>query len=213
MKPPKIKFKDKVEKEIQIIDPILTSREAITEALIVAIDLAEEITAKGLETLEDLLKDASDEEILKRWDDMKIGASFFGESCTVRQIKKVKRRIKLIHRRLSKKRLRIRLKPQGKAPSKTTYARNLGSVLTPRSFSVYPQWFKQEKNGRAETIIHELFHDSAFDHKVKIGERDLIAYGRYLALELAKENPKKARRNPDNYVEFCVKMWYRKKFV
>ena len=135
MKTPKIKFRKDVLEEIQAIKSKLKTKELIKQDIKSSIQFAEEITAKGLDALEQVFDTDSEEEILNRWNALKFGSLYFGESCKIRHIKKIKRRIKLIHRRLSKRKLTIRVRPQHKAPTKTTAGQNLGSIFSPVSYT------------------------------------------------------------------------------
>ncbi|MFO6464560.1 hypothetical protein ACK8OR_09210 [Jannaschia sp. KMU-145] len=134
------------------------------------------------------------------WKSDPVICRYFGDSdVTRRQMRLVRRRLRRAHRRTTEGRLRIRLRSQSKASKTTTRGRNSGGVATPRIFQLYPRWFAASERARAGILAHELFHDWSKDHDVT-GD----PYSIDNVLALARDEPKKARRNPENFEQFIL---------
>ncbi len=163
----------------------------------------------GVDRLDYILAPKRSKNKKKRWKNDKIATAYFGSrQATVEQIKAVRRRLKRAHRRLADRKLNIRLLPQSRASKSSTNGHNYGGPITPRRFVLFPNWFKKKsKEEKAAIIIHELLHDWFIDHKIKDGGKRKTVYGSRLAKKLAKEKPRTARRNPENYEQFTFAVW------
>ncbi len=202
MKTPKVIFLLKDIEEITTIDSALTTKSGIERAIKKAVGDAERMALKGLRYLESVLDQPTTAKMKQAWNkDAKV-RGLFGEAPGKVKMRNVCDRMNRVYKRLRDKQLRIRLKPQD---GKKWSGHNMGGPVTPRQFVLFPAWFKSGDTGRAAIIIHELLHDWHFDHKVKnpaTGKRE-TAYGSKLARELAKRRPGDARRNPENFEQFC----------
>ena len=69
------------------------------------------------------------------------------------------------------------------------------------SIKLCPKFFIVSDRKRAKNVVHELCHHIAMWHRrTGTGGR---ATDRKSALKLAKDYPKRARKNPENYEHFC----------
>ena len=202
MKNPKVIFVLKDIKEITAIDSSLTTKASIERAVKTAVADAESLALKGLNYLSAVIDKPSTSQMKAAWNgDAKVRA-FFGEAPGKARMQNACDRLNRVYKRLRDKQLRIRLKPQ---EGKKWSGHNNGGPVSPRQFVLFPAWFKSNPKGRSAILIHELLHDWHFDHKVKnpaSGKRE-TAYGPTLAKELAKKRPGDARRNPENFEQFC----------
>ena len=153
MKTPKVIFKKNVFFEINTIDPTLITNDHIRKEIYEAVQLAEEMAVIAVQTIEYIYRGTSEEDIKKRWNKSRDVVKYFGSNLEVQQIKIVRKRMRRIHRWLHKRKLTIRLLSQNKASSHTMVGCNYGSVLSPRRFVLYPNWFKQHKNYKASEYV------------------------------------------------------------
>ncbi|MGB7087142.1 MAG: hypothetical protein WBD47_16400 [Phormidesmis sp.] len=209
MKAPNVIFKDGALSEIKAKVPSLDTQSEVKQVVADRTSLAERIAKKGLDRLDHILAGKRRRDKKNRWKSDKIAVAFFGDDLvSVAEIKAVRRRLKRAHRRLAKRELNIRLLPQSRASKHTVSGHNTGGPLTPLRFVLFPRWFKiATREGQAVVIIHELMHDWFIDHKVKDGGKRKTAYGERLAKKLAAKKPLSARRNPENYEQFCLAVW------
>lgn len=209
MKAPNVIFKDGALSDIKARVPSLDTQSEIEQVVADRTGLAERIAKKGLDRLDHILAGKRNRDKKSRWKSDQIAVAFFGDDLvSTAEIKAVRRRLDRAHRRLAKRELNIRLLPQSRAAKTSFSGHNAGGPLTPLRFVLFPRWF--EKSGRAEqavVIIHELMHDWFIDHKVKDGGDRKTAYGERLAKKLAADKPLSARRNPENYEQFCLAVW------
>jgi len=202
----KLKIKSNALPKILKVDPTMTSTELIEKEVHEAFDLATQMLGKAATLLESIIAKEKESMILYCWRRQHLILHYFGDyDLSVRQIKKVERRIKRAYRRVSKQNMKIRIAYKPKYEN--AYAVNSGFMLSPRSFMLLPNWFKKDKQGKAGTIIHELFHDLFRDQKVEYFGRKVKVYSSAAANKLAKQKPKKARRSAENYEQFCEALW------
>ncbi len=202
MKTPKIVIKNDVLKKLG------KTESEVCKIIEDAIRLAEKMAKRGRDRIAKTLKPKSRKNKKDAWkNDNLIGTYFSDSKLTVSAMKSVHRRLDRAHRRLSDKRLTVRVFPQSRAPSSTTNAQNLGSVFSPKTFKVFENWFKKDPDDRAAIIIHELNHDLFIDQKV-VNEngKKVTVYGDSLAKLLAKKKPGKARKSAENYEQFCLRV-------
>lgn len=130
---------------------------------------------------------------------------WFGKVVKNGQAGDVLRRMNSTKKRI-RRGLRIRLRPQRKQSN----ARNTMGFMGPKDFQVFPKMFtKRTSGGQIDTeeisavFIHELLHLWFVDQKLD-GKK---VYGADLARQLAKREPKKARKSAENYEQFSLVVW------
>lgn len=206
MREVRLKFKHGSADEIIKNSPHINELNDIYYFVNKATDIARSLNFKGIEAIESLLKE---KEGRGHQADPLIHEAFllfFGaknqDEYYLRQILK---RLKRTYDRLSNKTITVRLLPQSKASSKYTNGSNNGAFLSPNKFTLYPRWFNKDITEASVIIIHELLHDWFLDHKIKTADgKKLTVYGFDRAVILALESPRKARRSPENYEQFCL---------
>ena len=200
MKSPKIKFKKNALKELENAG---ISKSKAKSFIFAAVKQAEKIAKLGLNRV-DKIHQRKRSQRKSAWKNDSHVVTYFGKGAlTIGQITATRRRIKRVHRRLSQKRLTIRVFPQSKAPSINTNAQNLGFVFSPKTFKLFTRWFIN--NGdlqRAGIILHELNHDLFPDQRLD-GE---TVYGEMLAKSLASRKPRRARRSAENHEWYCMRL-------
>ncbi len=208
MKVPRITFGRGAQSEVETNNTALSGSDDIKEYMTEIVELAEEIADTALDELEDIWSRNSTNAKKDAWNNLSEAVDFFGsKKLTKNQIKSTRNRMRRIHTRIRNKALKITIKRQQDAPRNSTLATNHGSLISPNKFVIYTSAFRRSDKSLALTIIHELFHDLHIDHKVKDNGRRVTAYGSRLAKKLAKKHPKIARRNPENYEQFCRAVW------
>lgn len=135
--------------------------------------------------------------ILTRW---------FGEVKRKAQVQDVANRMEGLRKRMNR-RLKVRVRPHSKPQIKKidagkgfTLAQTVGAInLRSGTFTVYPYLVTKGVWDIAETITHEIGHQWFKDQKL---ERTTV-YGATAARDLAKYNPRKARKSTENYSLYC----------
>lgn len=139
------------------------------------------------------------------WNGDALLVQWFGEIDHVNNVSDVFNRLNSVVERLNKK-ITIRLHPQRDS---TTSAMNAGTFFEPKMFKVYPYLIEKsldlatlqlDYDKMASVLIHELIHVWFTDQKLN-GD---TVYGAILAMDLAIEKPRKARRSAENYEHFCL---------
>ena len=199
MKNPTIKFKTKALKELENVG---ISKSKATSIIFAAVKQAEKISKLGLDRI-DKIHQKKRRQRKSAWKKDSHVVTYFGKGAlTVEQIAATRRRLNRAHRRLSDKRLTIRVFPQSKAPKSTTNAQNLGSVFSPKTFKLFIHWFSHEKLQRGGIILHELNHDLFLDQKLD----GKTVYGEKRAKSLASRKPRRARRSAENHEWYCMRL-------
>ena len=210
MKTPKVIWDGADVADITAKDSKIKTKAETERAIKDAVALGEKMAKHALNHLGRVLNQSTTKKMKDAWEKDKNVKAFFGKAPTKARMKNVEDRLERAYKRIHDKQLKIRLKEQKTSKSGSLYnGHNYGSVLSPRKFVLFPNWFSQDDEQRAAIIIHELLHDWHVDHKVKdskTGKR-VTAYGTKLAKQLAKDNPGGARRNPENYEQFCMALW------
>lgn len=209
MPSPNVIFKEGAFEEIKAKAPSLDSKREIEQHISERTLGAERMAKKGLDRLNSILSPRKNRDKRKRWRSDPFVMTYFGNIRTVEDIKAVRRRLERAYRRLDKRELNIRLLPQSRASKSSTNGHNIGGPLTPWRFVLFPNWFDRNRGTvqQSAIIIHELLHDWHVDHKVRDGSKRVTAYGERLAKKLARDKPSYARRNPENYEQFCIAVW------
>lgn len=197
MKTPKIIWRGNPLPQITDNNSAADSKEDAEAIIIAAVKDAEILARAGLQHL----NRAWDRKRRKRvefWKNDPVLSEWFGsEKVTVRQIRVTRRRMRRVHNFLANKRLRVRLKKQKGA---NTNAHNYGGPFSPKTFVLFPRWFSKSAVERPAIIVHELFHEWFIDHKDKQGNK----YGAEAARNIARQKPRVARRNPENYEHYVL---------
>ncbi|SFJ91031.1 hypothetical protein [Celeribacter neptunius] len=163
---------------------------------------AQRMAAAGLRHLRTILGANRNAGKLDRWRRDALAPLYFGKASTVVQIRSTRHRLERAHRRLRDNRLHLRMREQRHAGSGTN-GRNPGYFLSPNRFQLFPEWAKKDAEDRAAILVHELLHEWLSDQK--IGRQTV--YGEDLARRLAREDPGKARRSPENFEHFLLQVW------
>ncbi len=210
MKTPKVIWNGAEVADITKHDSKLKTKAQVERAIKDAVALGEKMAKRALDHLSRVLDQSTTRKMKDAWEKDRNVKAFFGKAPTKARMKNVEDRLERAYKRMRDKQLKIRLKEQKISKNGSPYnGHNHGSVLSPRKFVLYPNWFSQSDEQRAAIIVHELLHDWHVDHKVKdpmTGKR-VTAYGTRLAKQLAKDNPGGARRNPENFEQFCMALW------
>ena len=216
MKKPTIRFKSRGGRSaLDELSEIGISKAEAERMICDAVERAERMARRGLRDFDKIMGERRRKRKKRAWQRNTLVKRYFGSrKVTIPQIRKTRRRLNRAHRRLSKRRLTIRVFPQ--PPGSESRAQNLGTVFSPRRFKLFPEWFKlnngtsEHKNSfsavsgdeqRAAIIIHELNHDLFFDQKLN----GTPVYGETLAIDLASQKPRKARRSSENFEWFCIR--------
>ena len=120
---------------------------------------------------------------------------WFGKVDKKGDVKDVYNRMKSIHNRLLKG-LHLHLRPHSESANN---AENYGTFFSPRRYKVFPRLVNIKKKLIASVLIHELVH--LWFHDQYIGAQKVN--NGFLAIELARLYPKKARKSAENYEGFC----------
>ncbi|SFQ12936.1 M35 family metallo-endopeptidase [Tranquillimonas alkanivorans] len=125
---------------------------------------------------------------------------YFGDKkLSVPQMRKTYKRAVRLYNRLHNKKMKIAVKNDSD-PYSHFAAQNLGGPLSPNRFKVFPRFFEgSDTENRGSIILHELLHVWAADIGPEGSE-----YGEANAKKLARERPKAARRNPENWQLFAL---------
>jgi hypothetical protein len=149
---------------------------------------------RGVDTIAPILKgDRSTWE--SKWNKNSTLTEWFGKVTKPNHVKDVHRRLDDVHNRFANRKQTIKVRAE---LPKDYHAQNLGGPLSPNTFKVAPDWIKMGLNDRGAVACHESMHAWFKDQKID-GE---TVYGSTLARKLAKEDPSKARRSPENYEQF-----------
>lgn len=202
MRTPRVSFRPGALSEIGAASPgRYPDRDAVRDDLAKAIREAEEIAGLALETLAATLRPRRTRDKRRAWNANPVIVDYLGEAPRLgSEIRLAVYRMARVHRRLNENRLHIRLLPQHRASSNTTSGHNYGGSFSPNTFVLFPYWFRSRE---PHTIVHELFHEWFADFKVgPLGNRR-TARGPADARQLARQHPARARRNPENFEQFC----------
>ncbi len=173
----------------------------LNKAYRISIDLAE----SALEYIRPFVVLSQRASWIRNWNNDDLLIQWFGEIDKVNNASDVFNRMNSVVERLNSK-ITIRLHPQR---SGTTNAQNMGTFFEPKMFKVFPRLIKNSLDETtseinydyiASVMIHELIHVWFTDQKLD----GKTVYGEDLVMELAAENPKKARRSAENYEHFCI---------
>jgi hypothetical protein len=148
MENPAIRFKGNVLGELE--DQGISETEA-RKYINDAIRDAEKIAKLGLDSIDAVCAKPRGERIDAWKRNNKLITYFGNKSLSLSQIRGTQRRLSRAHRRLATKKLTVRVFSQGKAPSSTTNAQNLGSIFSPKTFKIFSRWFT--KNGPLQRAV------------------------------------------------------------
>ena len=129
---------------------------------------------------------------------------FFGRGAvTGGEIRRMHRRIKRIERALRKRRIRFNRAAENVgrcAGGSSAFTTAAGGI---RRLHVCTKFLNKDPESMARTIIHELVHEIGFCHYSTTGRVRCTSAGAKTAQEcvtLARRHPRRARKNPQNYV-------------
>lgn len=172
------------------------------EAIQTAADDAERIAIEGLHVLDQIWnqpgrgrrrrrrrKDAWRHNAdLVRW--------FGGDELTNKQIRATRRRMRKIRDEFRKD-VRFTIIQHQTGDRSYRCNVNRAAYCSPGTpIKLCPVWFSMSARHRAEILIHELSHKNGHVHHR--GATDAAT-----ALRLAREHPRLARRNPENFEQYC----------
>jgi hypothetical protein len=133
------------------------------------------------------------------WNKDPMLTKWFGDASQKSNVKDVHSRILSVSTRLSKG-ISIRLRPNSES---SPLAQNAGWFMEPKTFKVFSRLLSKSDEYVASVFVHELIHLWFTDQKLN-GEK---VYGKALAMALADDNPRKARRSAENYESFVDDLW------
>ncbi len=128
---------------------------------------------------------------------------WFGEIERPRQARTVHKRLAGIRRRYGRN-VTVALKPDRFKDDdrRTPAAQTAGAAnVTKQRMRVYTTLIARDIWEVAEVLVHELGHHWFTDQKLE----KVKVYGERRARDLAKYNPRKARRSTENYAIFCAR--------
>lgn len=131
----------------------------------------------------------------RAWSRNDLLVQWFGKSRRSLLLRRLRRRMRRIHRWL--RRARIVFIAQDGFLCNTKRAAFTIGFRRPLKIHLCQAWFEEkDADFRAAIIIHELVHELGFGHPNKATTPDQ-------ALALAKKSSRKARRSPVNYEQYC----------
>lgn len=194
MKTPKVDWPNKKETD-KVLDATGMTKTEIEQRIEDAIAQGQTMAKRGVGVIAPIL-DGDRKTWESAWNRNETLTKWFGKVTKANHVKDVHRRLDGACDRLANHVLKVNVKAE---LPKDFHAQNLGGPLSPDTFKVAPEWITMEVESRAAVIIHELLHMWFIDQKID-GES---VYGDDMALQLARDNPDKARRSPENYEQFC----------
>jgi hypothetical protein len=193
MKQPKIDWPNKAEKD-DILAATGMTEAAIEKAVADAIRQGQVMAKRGVDMIAPILnKDRSTWE--GAWNRNSTLTKWFGKVTMANHVKDVHRRLDTACDRLANKVQTVKVRAE--LPH-DYHAQNLGGPLSKNTWKVAPAFLTMGLNDRGAVTVHEQLHDDHVDQKID-GE---TVYGSALALRLAREDPGKARRSPENYEQY-----------
>ena len=177
----------------------------VDERLILGCEKARELVNAGSDYLVQNLG-TSKNDWVDNFNRNTIMVRWFGRVERKAQVEKVLNRMEGLRKRFNR-RLKVRVRPHTKNQIKKiesgrgyTLAQTIGAVnLRSGTFTVYPKLVTREVWEVAETILHEIGHQWFKDQKLE----NTTVYGETAARDLARYNPRKARKSTENYSIFC----------
>ncbi len=203
-KVPKVTFKNGSHKEIRKRNSSYHTKTQVVLDINNDLDLAQQMTDRGMKRLAHWL---NHDKPAKGFKKDPIASLWFGtDQVSATQIKKIRNRLRGVRERLKKKKMRVTCKKQ---PKNNTKLRGRNVQPFANSFSLFPFHFdkRYKMTHRAALIVHELFHKRWFDATEGFLFFGNPIYGKKKIEKLARDKPKKARQNPQNYYFFIQHVW------
>jgi len=195
MKDPRIVWPRREAQRQNILNAIGSLTKGDVDNMIIeSIAAAEEMATVGIDKIQEIIL-MNRSRWKRTWNNDDLLVQWFGKVQKASHVKNVHKRLGKVHNRIANHVLAIRVRPARRGS-----AQNLGTFLSPKTFMIRPAWIMEGQEERAGTIIHELLHEWFLDQKLD-GE---TVYGDELAMRLASENPKKARKSAENYAQYCM---------
>lgn len=193
MKQPKIDWPNKAETQ-QILAATGMNETMIEEVVADSIRQAQLMAKRGVDMIAPILnKDRGTWE--SAWNRNATLTRWFGKVTMANHVKDVHRRLDTACDRLANKVQTVKVRAE--LPH-DYHAQNLGGPLSKNTWKIAPAFLTMDLNDRGAVTVHEQLHDDHVDQKID-GE---TVYGAALAEQLAKEDPDKARRSPENYEQY-----------
>lgn len=176
--------------------------DAQREAIQAAADEAERIAIEGLRILNQIWNQSGSGARRRRrrksaWRANAVVVRWFGsDDLTNRQIRNTRRRMRRIREEFERN---VRFTIVQHQTGRRSYRcnNNTAAYCSPGTpIKLCPSWFSMSLQRRAETVIHELSHKNGHVHHR--GATDPAS-----ALRLALDHPRLARRNPENFEQYC----------
>ncbi len=174
------------------------------EILDTAYERAKVLSGRGLRPLTQIV-DGPRDRWVDDWAASSLLVQWFGNASRANYVKDVHDRLQSVDRRLNKQ-LVVRFHPQRTADRS---AQNNGTFFEPRTFKVFPRLIENSLDSTsnqvdhdyiASVFIHELIHLWFTDQKIN----GVKVYEESQALQLARDEPAKARRSAENYERYCL---------
>ncbi len=168
------------------------------------ISRAQRLAATGLRHLRAILEANTRNGIRDRWRRDALAPTYFGNTSSIANMKAVHRRLERAHRRLRDDVLTLQMRaPENTPEGQGGVGSNSGYFLSPRKFALYPLYGSLDAVHRSVVLIHELLHEWLTDQTL----HGRTVYGGADAMDLARRDPKRARRNPSNFQHFLWQVW------
>lgn len=178
----------------------LSTAADIRSEIVASVDEAERLAKAARDRLARVWNKSSKRAKREAWCNDSAIVTYFGDKrLSVPQMQKTYKRAVRLYNRLNGKKMKIVVKNDSDAFSHFA-AQNLGGPLSPNRFKLFPKFFEgNDTENRGSIILHELLHVWATDIGPEGSE-----YGEENAKKLARERPKAARRNPENWQLFAL---------
>lgn len=196
----KVRFPRRRRNRDRLVDDLSAQSLSLARAETAVIDTlerAEELAQLGFLVIDEVYS-TRQENWIENWNAHPMLVRWFGEVSAPRHVWRVYRRMKSARDRL-RKNITVRVRPERE---RSPTAQNAGWFAEPKTFKIFPAFLEHGLDKRAAITVHELIHLWFRDQRID-GEK---VYGDALALRLAREEPRRARRSAENYEQFVFEL-------